>query len=51
MTPLRTSIAATIVSLLLLLGVFELIRSRIVTGTSVMRILWRIAITRPSTSG
>ena len=28
MTPLRTSIAATIVSLLLLLGVFELIRSR-----------------------
>jgi hypothetical protein len=28
MTPLRTSIAATLVSLLLLLGVFELIRSR-----------------------
>jgi hypothetical protein len=28
MTPLRTSIAATAVSLLLLLGVFELIRSR-----------------------
>jgi len=28
MTPLRTSIAATIVSVLLLLGVFELIRSR-----------------------
>jgi len=28
MTPLRTTIVATIVSLLLLLGVFELIRSR-----------------------
>src|SRR5581483_9866260 len=27
-TPIRTSIAATIVSLLLLLGVFELVRSR-----------------------
>jgi hypothetical protein len=28
MTPLKVSIAATIVSLLLLVGVFELIRSR-----------------------